>query len=326
MSSPPAVSVLMPVFNSRRFVPESIESILRQTFCDLELVAIDDGSDDDSFAVLRRYARSDTRVRFLGREHRGIVETRNELLSMARGRYIAVNDADDVSLPHRIARQVTYLEANPEVACAGGRFELMDAGGRRLTTLTPPPDDAGIQARMLAGHCAIHHSTAMVPRWAMDRVGGYDNSFRLAQDLDLFLRIGEVGRLANLDAVLTRVRLHPGSVSEVHGDAQRAYCRSACEAAWQRRGLEGRFEATQPWRPGRDRQSRHRYALLYGWWALKSGQRRTALLYAAKGIATQPLAAAGWRLAARAASQGWRWGHGNRRQALHEPDSSELVG
>ena len=133
---------------------------------------------------------------------------------MARGRYLAVNDSDDVSLPNRLADEVRYLDEHPDAVVVGGWFDLIDAAGRRLTTLRPPADDAGIQRDLLAGHCSITHSCGLMRRDAVDRVGGYRTDFTFAHDLDLWLRLGEVGRLANLERTVVQFRLHESSVSE----------------------------------------------------------------------------------------------------------------
>ena len=301
--SAPAVSVMLPVYNTGRYLAQTLESLLGQTFEDFELVAIDDGSKDGSPAILRRYAARDSRVRVVCRENRGIVTTRNELLSMARGQFLAVNDSDDLSLPDRLRRQVEFLRANPAAVVVGGAFDMIDAAGRRLTTLRPPERDAEIQKAALAGHCAICHSAGMIRRSAMERVGGYNPRYTYAHDLELWLRLGEVGELANLGGEpVIRFRLHGGSVSENKREEQRAFCRLACEEAWGRRGItDGEFAAAEPWRPGRDRTSRHRYAMRYGWWAFANGERRTAMIYGAKAVAALPLNPGGWKLMASAA-------------------------
>ena len=292
---------MVPVHNTGRFLAATIEGIQSQTFADWELVAVDDGSTDDSAAVLKRYADRDPRIRFVSRANRGIVQTRNELLAMARGRYLAVNDSDDISLPNRLADQVRYLDEHPDVVVIGGWFDLIDAAGRRLTTLRPPADDAGIQRDLLAGHCSITHSCGLMRRAAVDRVGGYWTECTFSHDLDLWLRLGEVGRLANLERAVVQFRLHGSSVSENKRLEQRAFARRACEEAWRRRGIEGHFEAEAPWRPGKDRRSRQAFALKYGWWAFNSRQRRTAMIYGAKAVATLPWGVGGWRLLACAA-------------------------
>jgi hypothetical protein len=133
----------------------------------------------------------------------------------------------------------------------------------------------------------------------MEKVGGYDTRFKTSQDLDLWLRLGEVGKLANVPAPVLKFRLHESSVSETKRENQRQMGRLACEEAWKRRGLSNMtYEADEPWRPGSDRESRHRFAMQYGWWAFGSGQRRTAMYYATKAIAANPLKAAGWKLIA----------------------------
>src|SRR3954454_6842512 len=141
----PAVSFMVPVHNTGRFLAATIEGILSQAFTDWELVAVDDGSTDDSVAVLNRSADRDPRIRFVARPNRGIVPTRNELLALARGRYLAVNDSDDVSLPNRLADRARCLDEPPGGVLAGGWSDRTAAPGRRLTTLRPPADDAGIQ-------------------------------------------------------------------------------------------------------------------------------------------------------------------------------------
>jgi len=101
MSSVPTVSVVIPVYNTERYIVDTVNSILNQTFSDFELIILDDGSKDRSPDLLRELAAKDSRIRLIIRENRGIVRTRNELLENCRGKYMAVNDADDLSQPDR---------------------------------------------------------------------------------------------------------------------------------------------------------------------------------------------------------------------------------
>jgi len=112
----PLVSVVMPVHNGARFLSEAVESILGQTFDDFEFVVVDDGSTDDSRELLRRYMRSDSRLVLCERPQRGLAESLNEGCRLARGRYIARMDADDVAFVNRLERQVERLSAQPELA------------------------------------------------------------------------------------------------------------------------------------------------------------------------------------------------------------------
>jgi glycosyltransferase involved in cell wall biosynthesis len=293
---------MVPVFNTGRFVADTIRSILAQDLRDLELIVIDDGSTDDSPRILRELAATDSRVRLVCRENKGLVATRNEMLQMARGEFLAVNDSDDLSQPDRLSRQVKFLRENPEVVVVGGAFDMIDDAGRYLTTLCPPRDDAAIQKSLLSGHCSICHSCGMMRASAVRQVAGYDSHFTYSHDLELWLRLGEVGRLANLQwPSVVRFRLHENSISETKRHQQRALCREACERAWSRRGLKDvPFEAEQPWRPGKDRGSRHKFALQYGWWAFANGERKTAMYYGKRAIAAQPLNFQGWKLIASA--------------------------
>ena len=302
MASCPTISVVMSVYNAGHFLRPAVESVLGQTARDVEYIFIDDGSTDGSPDALRGYAARDPRIRLTLRENKGLTVTLNEGIEQARGEFIARMDCDDVSLPDRFEKQLDYFRANESVVCAGGHFELIDDKGRLLTRLRPPSDDAAIQALLLRGHTAICHPAAMMRRDAVRKVGGYDPHFKTTQDLDLWLRLGEVGRLGNVPEVVLQFRQHGGSISETKREEQRRFGREACERAWKRRGItDGVYEADEPWRPGRDRASRHRYALRYGWWGFNSAARGTALAYGWKAVRITPWDLAGWKLLAAAA-------------------------
>ena len=292
-----AVSVLLPVYNGERYLREAVRSVLAQSFADFELLLLDDGSTDGSLAIAQGLAERDPRVRVVSRENRGLVATLNELLKLAQGELIARMDADDVCLPDRLQRQVAYLQAHPEVVCLGGDVELIDARGRYLTTLRMLVRDDEIQREAMQGHTTICHPCAMYRRAAIQALGGYRGAFYPTEDLDLWLRLGEQGRLANLRGPVLRYRLHDESISHNNAQMQRSAARRSCEDAWRRRGVEGgRIAAQDHWRPGADAQSQHQFMLQYGWWAFNSGQRRTSAIYGLKAIRRMPLRSAGWRL------------------------------
>jgi glycosyltransferase involved in cell wall biosynthesis len=294
----PLVSVVMAVYNAERYIAQAVESILAQTFTDFEFLIIDDGSTDRSPDLLHAYAAQDGRIRLIHQPNRGVSKTRNQLLHSARGELIAVMDADDIALPDRLAKQVEFLCCHPDVVCVGGAHDVIDNRGRLLTCLHLPEQDAEIQQAALAGHGSICHPAALMRRSAMLAVGGYDETLRSAHDLDLWLKLGEIGRLANLAEPVLRYRIHTQSVSGTNAIAQRDEAKRACEAAWQRRGIQGQFEATEPWRPTHARSSRHQFMMQYGWWAFNSGKRQTALIYALKAIEALPSKIEGWKLLA----------------------------
>ena len=296
MSSSPLISVNLAVYNAAPYLAATLDSLLAQTLTDFECLMVDDGSTDGSRTILQHYVDRDPRLRLWCNPNQGVPKSRNQLLAASRGELIAVMDADDIALPQRFALQAAFLQSHPDHVCVGGAHDLIDHKGRFFTCLRLPETDAEIQALALAGHGSICHPCAMVRRSALAAVGGYDESLPLGHDLDLWLKLGEIGKLANLPDTLLRYRLLTSSMSGRHPTDQRAEARLACEAAWRRRGLEGRFEATEPWRPSGDRASQHHFMLQYGWWAFNSGQGKTAALYGGKAILAQPWRRSGWVL------------------------------
>jgi glycosyltransferase involved in cell wall biosynthesis len=291
------LSVLMPVRNGEKYLGEAIESTLAQTFTDFELLVLDDGSSDSTRDILASYARRDPRVRVIAREQKGLVASLNELLSHAQGQFVARMDADDICLRDRFARQVQFLRDHRDVVCVGGNVDVIDDEGRFLTTFHYARDDEEIQEANLIGRTSICHPSAVMRREALLSVHGYDDEFALAEDLDLWLRLGEVGKLANVEETVLRYRFHSSSVSERASHEQLAVARAACERAWHRRGIQREFKAN-PWRPGPDRRSRHEHIVKFGWWAWTSGQRTTAASYAYRAIGLRPLQRDGWVLLA----------------------------
>jgi glycosyltransferase involved in cell wall biosynthesis len=292
----PLVSVQMPVYNGAEYLAEAIDSVLCQTLENFEFIIIDDGSTDNSLAILQVYAGRDARIRLFTRENRGLSATQHELVTLARGEFIAQLDQDDIALPQRLDLQVDFLNKNSAVVCVGGSYQLIDGAGRYLTTLRLPTDNLEIQAANLQGHCALLHPAAMMRRGAVLSVGSYDTSYNTATDIDLWLRLGEIGQLANLDSVILKYRLHVKSASENAGKSQREEAKRACESAWRRRGVIGVFNAGFAWRPENDDASKMLFALQYGWWAWNSCQRSTAIYYGWKAVKLQLFSVAGWKL------------------------------
>lgn len=296
MEKEPAISVLLPVYNAERYLREAVKSVLAQTFADFELIAVDDGSTDGSLAILREFKKQDPRLQVISRPNTGIVGALNDGLAKCRGKFVARMDADDVCMPERFERQVEQLRSTPGSVCVGCAVGLIDGRGSTIGRMIPPSGHEEINRVMLKGHTAICHPAAMMRTGALREVRKYRQAFYPAEDLDLWLRLGEVGRLGNLPEVLLKYRMHDKSVSEQSGMAQREAARRACEAAWKRRGIEGTFEAGGEWRPGPTKESRFRFALQYGWGAFHFGNRSTASGYALRAIGLRPSDLEGWRL------------------------------
>ncbi len=228
------VSVVLPVFNARDYVAEALDSLLRQSHEDFELIAVDDGSTDGSGTILDGYAARDLRVRVEHRPHQGLVATLNAGCKLASGRYIARLDADDVALPERFERQVSFLDRHPDVAALGTGITVVAADGRQLRTVSYPSGHSEI-ARRLAATTPLVHPTVMLRAQPLRDAGGYRSAFTVAQDHDLWLRLAERHRLANLSDPLVEYRLHGNQLTVKHLKAAVMELLAANAATTQRR-------------------------------------------------------------------------------------------
>lgn len=291
-----AVSVVMPVYNAHRYLREAVESVLGQSFADFELIAVDDGSKDDSLAILREYAANDPRVKVVSRANTGIVGALNDGLKAAEGEFIARMDSDDLSTPDRFEKQVAYLRAHPECVLVGSQVMLMDAEGAALCPkLDTEYTHEAIDTSHLAGRWPLVHPTIMMRREAILRAGAYREKYQWLEDLDLFLRMAEVGQLASLTDVLLHYRLHIGSVCHTReGDQDRI--RPDLEAeVYARRGIAPPADAGGRGRQATPESAAERFRL-WGWWALIGGNVATARKYAIRTLKAQPLGIESWRL------------------------------
>ncbi len=208
-SSPPRVSVVLPVYNAERFVGEAIDSILGQTLADFELIVIDDGSTDATGTILADRAARDPRIRLVTRENRGLTPTLNEGLAAARADYVAIMNADDVALAERLERQAAFLDAHPAVAAVGSQTRLILADGTPGPSVSLPQTPADVRA-FLPKASPLAHPAVMFRRAAVIAAGGYRPQIEPAEDYDLWLRLADRYGLANLPNVLLHYRVHGG--------------------------------------------------------------------------------------------------------------------
>ena len=169
----PKVSIVLPVHNTARFIRIAVDSLLAQTFCDFEVIAVDDGSTDRSLEILRDYECRDQRVRVISRPRTGIVGALNDGLKAANGEFIARMDADDVAESGRLAAQVAFLESHLACVALGTDVLYTDPEGAPLIRHKPATTHDAIVARLLEGNGgALIHPSVMFRRDAIERVGG----------------------------------------------------------------------------------------------------------------------------------------------------------
>lgn len=206
------VSVVIPAYNAAPYLPDAIRSIINQTFREIEILIIDDCSADETWRIIQEFASREPRIRaYHNSRNLGISSNRNKGVSLAVGKYLAWQDADDISLPTRIERQYELMELQPRVGIVGGYIELFDEanvfGIRKY-----PSDDASLR-RCIFRYSPVAQPAAMVRMDALRRVGKYNSTYLMAEDLDMTFRIGEHYQLANLEEVIVRYRLSDSSAT-----------------------------------------------------------------------------------------------------------------
>jgi hypothetical protein len=254
-TSSPRVSVILPARDGGAYLADAVASILGQSFVDLELLLIDDGSRDGAVAALAPTAARDSRLRLLVNPGAGLVAALNYGLGQARAALVARMDADDVALPERLARQVAFLDASPVVALVGAQVAFIDASGaptgERSHFPTAPEE---VAAALTTRGCVIRHPTIVARKAALVAAGGYRPACARAEDYDLWLRLSERARLANLPDTLLNYRVHGGQTSAgINLDQRFAHDLALLAARARRAGqldpLDGASEALRFDRP-----------------------------------------------------------------------------
>ncbi|MCA9034576.1 MAG: glycosyltransferase [Planctomycetaceae bacterium] len=243
---PCTISVVLPVYNNRRYLRDAVDSILSQTYSDFELLVFDDGSTDGSLQLLQEFARKDSRLLVYERSHCGYTPHLNEGIKIARGQFVARMDSDDICFPKRFETQVAFLNQHPGVIAVGSSVELIDEYGDPYSRMIVPQTHEEIDARHLnGGGGTMPHPSVMMRREAVLKVGAYQPQFEPAEDLDLWLRLAEVGKLANLAEPLLRYRVHAAMISQAKADKQSDQVQRILEETCRRRGIEPQYHFDQ---------------------------------------------------------------------------------
>lgn len=292
----PAASIVLPVYNGARYLAQAVESVLNQTFGDFELLLLDDGSTDKSLQIMESFRAKDARCRVYSGPNRGLVPTLNLGIELANGELIIRMDADDVCRPERFEKQTSFMHRHPDHVAVGARALFIDPEGLPIFEAGDrfTHDEIDISLRTLGR--GIWHPSTTIRKSALNAIGGYRAGYRHAEDLDLFLRLAEVGKLAVLPEVLLDYRQHVASVSFRNTTEQAASARSAIEAAYTRRGIslhEVELRIDSP-----TTESLADVHALWAWWALGAGNVHTARKHALRAFRLRPLSYQNLRLVA----------------------------
>jgi GT2 family glycosyltransferase len=215
--SQPAISVAMSVYNCSAYLGQAIESILAQTFTDFEFLILNDGSTDDSAAVIDAYAAKDSRIRPIHRENKGLIVSLNQLVAEAKAPLVARMDGDDIAMPERFARQIAFLSANPGYGVLGTWTADIDEDGNPFRVAGPdhPTTNDEFQA-IISTRSALCHPSVMMRRELVLAVGGYHAAFKHCEDYDLWLRLAHLTKIRSLPERLVKYRHSDGQVSSRH--------------------------------------------------------------------------------------------------------------
>lgn len=206
----PLVSIVMPVYNTERYLPEAVRSVLAQTFQNWELLVLSDESPGDARSVMAGF--DDPRIRFLEHKNGGPAFTRNRGMRESRGEFIAFLDSDDVWLPEKLDKQLALFQQNPDAGVVYSQRETIDEQGRILEGYKPTLYAGKILDRLYVDNF-VCMSSAVMRREVMDKVGLIDERLRMSEDFDYWLRVACFFQFAYVDEPLVKYRLHSSQVS-----------------------------------------------------------------------------------------------------------------
>ncbi len=207
----------MPVYNAGNFLTESIESILKQTYDNFEFIIVDDGSTDNSWQIIRDYARKDSRIKtFKNKKNSGVSSTSNFAISKTKGRFIARMDADDVSFPNRFQKQLNYLQKNKDTIAVGGQCVVIDEENQIIGEKIFPLNNKKLR-QMIFRAVPMQQPTMMINKKLLpDNFQWYSPTCTSAEELDVLFKLMKFGKIANLKDWTLFYRYRPNSLSHIN--------------------------------------------------------------------------------------------------------------
>jgi len=216
--SSPQITVLMSVYNNDKVVARAIDSILNQTYKDFEFLIVDDGSTDDSFKTIKTF--DDKRIKVINNQDNiGLTRSLNKGLKLASGKYIARIDADDISLSERLAKQIDFLEENPDFVLCGTSYHIIDKKGNIIKDIVYNTDPEKLYYDLNFQNI-IAHSSIMFKKEEVLSAGGYSDKYRYSQDFDLWQKLARIGKVWVLPDVLMKWNDSEDNISSKNSDQQ----------------------------------------------------------------------------------------------------------
>lgn len=233
------LTVLMAVYNGEQWLGDSIQSIIMQTYKNFEFIIINDGSNDSSLQIINEFAANDSRIRVYTKHNSGLADSLNHGLAKAKGDWVARIDADDICDPQRLEKQLEYSRTDSNLVLIGSGLTLIDDNGHKGMTYHYPNNHSRLMRRLSKGLPFFPHSSAFFKLSAVKKLGGYRTEFNRSQDQDLWLRLGELGKILSIREPLVQIRKHSQQISnDSFGQAQVTYSYMAMTSYYLRSALK----------------------------------------------------------------------------------------
>lgn len=227
----PLVSFIMPVYNAEKFLVETLISILNQTYTNIEIIAVNDGSKDSSLQILESFAKNDKRLVIINQENTGIVGALNNGIQHAHGEFIARADSDDICFLTRIEKQIPHIINAPEVVLVCSNFEVIDENSEFMYREIVPLRDMDIKQAMLF-YNPIGHGTTLLRKSAVLEVGGYSDKCGPTEDYELWTRLSKVGKFVGVEDILYRWRQNRNGITFTNNPAMVQYTKTNLANFW----------------------------------------------------------------------------------------------
>jgi glycosyltransferase involved in cell wall biosynthesis len=231
MTKQPLVSFVMPVYNAEKYLTESIISVLNQTYQNIELIAVNDGSKDSSQEILESFAKADSRLVIINQKNTGIVGALNKGIEHAKGEFIARVDADDVCFLSRIEKQIPYMLEDPEVVLVCSGFEVIDENSEFMYREILPTRDQDIKRAMLL-YNPIGHGTVLLRKSAIIELGGYSDKCGPTEDYELWSRLSHSGKFVGIEDLLYRWRQNRKGITFTNNPAMQHHTKINLASYW----------------------------------------------------------------------------------------------